>query len=713
MDSPSSFHAHHSPMGAHSTFTIGNFGMPGGMATEKSAPNDGCIFVGYKDGAGTIHTMPFYRDVSNDAERYTQNSFEDPIEAKTIEENAVSREYNWSTDRFSAKNIELTLFTPFSPIPDPASAEDSELKYASCPATLAKLVITNDSEMAIDGFFALNSTDYWTPVSHGSSPLKGATTRSSRGFATADDVEEFSDFSVDRALSGEHKTPRFLLGTVAGIRFKVEPGESRTIWLSLAYYLEGVVTFNKRMRYFYTKYFSDIESVFEYSLANRRRYVATANANDAELRATGMSEAQQFLLAHATRSYYGSTQWLLNEAGESVWVVQEGEYLMLNTLDLTVDMLFFELRMNPWTVRNVLEQFVNHYAYTDQVFSPNQPDQLFDGGISFCHDMGVANHFSPDGHSSYECAGLDRLCFSYMTCEQLTNWVLCAGVYYAKTGDLGFIEKHQEILTACYNSLVVRDNPDPALRNGLMSFESSRTEGGGEITTYDSLDHSLGQARANVYLAGKCWASYVALEYLFNKLGLDELAQQSAASALTCSQSIAKHFDEELGYIPAVLEGDNRSAIIPAVEALVYPYEMGLTEAVTESGPYSDYIVALKKHTRTVLQPGVCLYPDNGGWKLSSTADNTWMSKICLNQYIIRQILKLDYSESQRADDAHMAWQVEGSRFHACSDQFSSGKPIGSLYYPRIVTNILWLKEKNSDPQSFESQATSSELSPA
>ena len=33
-----------------------------------------------------------------------------------------------------------------------------------------------------------------------------------------------------------------------------------------------------------------------------------------------------------------STQWLDN--GQPLWVVNEGEYLMINTLDLTVDMLF-------------------------------------------------------------------------------------------------------------------------------------------------------------------------------------------------------------------------------------------------------------------------------------------------------------------------------------------------------------------------------------
>ena len=83
-----------------------------------------------------------------------------------------------------------------------------------------------------------------------------------------------------------------------------------------------------------------------------------------------------------------------------------------------------------------------------------------------------------------------------MTCEQLTNWILCAGVYLHKTGDVEFLKKHHELLLQCLESLLIRDHPDASQRNGLMSFESSRTEGGGEITTYDSLDHSLGRLAA-------------------------------------------------------------------------------------------------------------------------------------------------------------------------------------------------------------------------
>ena len=206
------------------------------------------------------------------------------------------------------------------------------------------------------------------------------------------------------------------------------------------------------------------------------------------------------------------------------------------------------------------------------------------------------------------------------------------------------------------------------------------------------MDHSLGQARGNIYLGGKCWASYLALESIFTHLGEGVKARSCRDAALLCSETLANAFSEEDGFIPAVLDGENRSAIIPAAEALIYPWEMGLREAVDESGPFCAYIRMLKRHLVGVLKTGVCLYED-GAWKLSSSADNSWMSKICLNQQVVHEILGISYEGQERADAAHVQWQVEGSKFYACSDQFSSGKPIGSLYYPRIVSSILWMPE--------------------
>jgi hypothetical protein len=240
-----------------------------------------------------------------------------------------------------------------------------------------------------------------------------------------------------------------------------------------------------------------------------------------------------------------------------------------------------------------------------------------------------------------------------------------------------------------------------------MSFESSRTEGGGEITTYDSLDHSLGQARGNVYLAGKCWASYLALEQLFGQLDEAEAAANARAGAVRCAESLEAAYDESLGFIPAVLENNNQSAIIPAAEALVYPWQMGLKDAVDEEGPFGGYVRMLKRHLQNILNPEMCLYED-GGWKLSSSADNSWMSKISISQFVVREILGMSYEGEERADAAHVSWQVKGSEFYACSDQFGAGKPIGSLYYPRIVTNILWMESAAMTRRSMHEENSSS-----
>ena len=54
--------------------------------------------------------------------------------------------------------------------------------------------------------------------------------------------------------------------------------------------------------------------------------------------------------------------------------------------------------------------------------------------------MGAHNNFSPKGRSSYELANLTG-CFSYMTVEQLCNWILTAGCYMAKTRDVDVAEE--------------------------------------------------------------------------------------------------------------------------------------------------------------------------------------------------------------------------------------------------------------------------------
>ncbi|MBO9599722.1 MAG: beta-xylosidase, partial [Cohnella sp.] len=414
-------------------------------------------------------------------------------------------------------------------------------------------------------------------------------------------------------------------------------------------------------------------------------------ADDGLFSGSKLSEDQKFMTRHSIRSYYGSTQMLVDSNDKPLWVVHEGEYRMMNTFDLTVDQLFYELKMNPWTVRNVLDLYSERYSYRDTVRFPKDATE-YPGGISFTHDMGVGNIFSRPEYSSYELSGIDG-CFSYMTHEQLVNWVLCAAVYEHQTGDREWLARNLGLLQECFASMLNRDHPDPASRNGLMSLDSSRTMGGAEITTYDSLDVSLGQARNNIYMAGKCWAAYVAFEKIFAEHGLADLAQEAGAQAVRCASTLVASMTAG-DYIPAVIGEGNDSRIIPAIEGLIFPYLTGCEDALKPDSRFGAYMNALHKHLDTVLVPGVCLFED-GGWKLSSTSNNSWLSKIYLCQFIARRIMGVRWDERGRAADAaHVGWLTHPEHsYWSWSDQILAGEIIGSKYYPRGVTSILWLEE--------------------
>jgi hypothetical protein len=344
---------------------------------------------------------------------------------------------------------------------------------------------------------------------------------------------------------------------------------------------------------------------------------------------------------------------------------------MMNTLDLSIDQAFWELDQNPWVVRNVLDHFARTYSYTDDL------------GVSFTHDMGAHNNFSPRGQSSYELAHL-RGCFSYMTQEQLCNWILLAACYVAKTRDAHWVQENRHLIELCAQSMRARASAE----TGIMVRDSSRCAGGAEITTYDSLDTSLGQARANLYLAVKCWATWIGLEML----GIapeQSLAGNIAETLLLCVSAE--------GVLPAVLEPaspGHRSRILPAIEALIYPaywMQLGAIDAI----PHAALVDALRRHAIALLtDPQRRNLFDDGGIKLSSTSNNSWMSKIFIVQHVLRSVLAMsELDELMRAaDKAHVAWQIYGGGRWACSDQFVSGVAKGSRYYPRLITACLWLE---------------------
>ncbi len=701
------FNAHHSPIGAFASFTLGFPGAKGGVGLELGRSADQKVFIGLETReGGSFQALPFFTSGGEAGEderrRYEVEEAnqalpewpEAPVAPFALD--AIHRDFHAATDTWTAGDLTFTVYSPVRSVPDPETADPDDLRAALVPAVLAELTVDNTGGRRLRrAFFGYSGNDPYSAMRRMDDTM-GGYAGVGQGRVTAivtasPDVRSGQAFALGRMLAEENpENVVFGLGGASALLMTVPAGQVRTFRFAICFYRGGIATAGLDAAYYYTRLFQDIEAVARYALARFDALKQAALDGNALLESAALSADQRFMLAHAVRSYYGSTQCLECE-GRPLWVVNEGEYRMMNTFDLTVDQLFYELKLNPWTVRNELDLFTRRYSYRDTARLPGDPTE-YPGGIGFTHDMGVANVFSRPGYSCYEQEGLTG-CFSYMTHEQVVNWLCCATVYAARTGDARWLRDNLDTVVACFESLVNRDHPDPVKRDGIMSLDSSRTAGGAEITTYDSLDVSLGQARNNIYLAGKTWACYVALEKLFREVGDRSRARQAADQADRCAATLVRHMTED-GYIPAVLGEGNDSRIIPAIEGLVYPYFTGCREALNPKGRYREYLAALRRHFRSVLKPGVCLFKD-GGWKLSSTSDNSWLSKIYLCQFVARRILGLEGPEiTSRADAAHVAWLTDPENgYWAWSDQMVAGKAMGSRYYPRGVTSILWLEE--------------------
>ncbi len=671
----------HSPAGADAFFALGLCNHGGGFALEEERAPEQDVFIGVRDG-NDIRCLPFFKDAAaSQMDSFVQRDNETMRHRLTAyAQEEVERTLGQGVDAFSAGPVTFELFAPPRAVPDPSQADGQETKDAIVPAIIARMTVDNRAgDHAVEGLFGVSVLRGLTQLSRQTQgKCKGFTSYAGYGFAVAseEDVEEFVDFGLVRACDRPQKVVLWV-ADMAGLAFPVPAGQKREITLAFGWFREGnVVQGAHRGTYYYTKYFTGLEDVLGYALLRADAWQEAARHSDAQLDGLSLSPERRLMLCQASWCYYAST--MLFEIDHAPrWLVNEGSFRMISTLDLVVDHAFFELRQHPWVLRNQLDSFLAEYSYTDQC------------GLTFAHDQGTHHVFSPFGHSSYEIPNLDD-CFSYMSQEQLCNWVLSSALYAVKTGDVAWARGKAEALCRCLDSLRSRDSLEGTY-SGLMNIDSDRCGQGAEITTYDSLDTSLGQARQNLYVGVKRWATSLALERLLTLAGCEAHSSAAKEYALLCANAIAAAFDPEgPGFLPAILDGGTPTAIIPAIEALVYPHALGMGDALDENGVYGALLRALKRHTLHVVQPGMCLFPD-GGWKLSAGSDNSWISKIFLCEYVAQTILGLDF-DYEACDRAHAHWWFEGCKTNPGIDQIIAGTSDEcGFHYPRCVTNTLWL----------------------
>ncbi len=696
------FNTQHSPIGAFASFTLGYPGASGGLGLEIGAPANENIYIGVETRAGgRYQALPFFRGAEDAARRFDvagREKKKTPARLTPFPRSAIRRDFKLADDTWRAGDLTFRIISPLGPVPDPARASADQLRAAIVPSVLVELTVNNTrGARTRTAFFAYQGSDPAAGMRRLDDPAGGLFIGVGQGLRTALACREAKAVSalghdLEQILQARSAAERqFGLGGVGALLFRVPPRKKKTFRIAVCFYRGGMVTANRPAQYAYARHFHNIEAVCAFTLDRFAALKKRALDCAAGFRLARLSPDRRFMLAQAIQSYYGSTQ-LLDCGERPCWVVNEGEYRMMNTFDLAADQLFFELRMNPWTVRNVLDGYARHWKYTDTVRLPGETAAA-PGGIGFTHDMGVANVFAAPGTSAYEQPGRNG-CFSFMTHEQLVNWICCAWGYQHYTGDRRWLRARRGLLRQCLASLQNRDHPDPTRRDGVMDADSARCQGGGEITTYDSLDPALGQARRNLYLAVKTWAAYLGLEHMFGELNEPRRAATAAAQAARAAATIRAQARAD-GSIPAILGANADRGIIPAIEGLVFPFVFGMRNRLRPRDRFGPLMAALRRHLQAVLQPGRCLFPD-GAWKISATSDNSWLSKIYLCQFVARDILGLrGPAIGARADRAHAAWLRDPrNAYYAWSDQMVAGIARGSRYYPRGVTAVLWTEHR-------------------
>lgn len=693
------YNAHHAPAGAFFSFTLGSKGASGGFGCELGGPANQSVYIGIGDKkTGQYNAFPFFSYHESEVATFgiTNTDKNSGITITPFSDDAITRDLTPCTDTWRAGNLRFTLCSPVQPLPDPDTCSSiEELRVAFLPAVTGELEIDNSRCTEACVVFIGVTGD-------GASGMRHIDTENISGiglgrrFALCSSDKRcttgvgFTAEEVLRDYSGCKST--FALGNTALLLTTVEPGEKMVLRCVFACYRDGCVTSGIDGKYTYQRYFTSVDAVAAWALAHFDSLRQKADDADVKLSGKHLSPERSFMLSQAVRSYYGSTQCIDTVRGV-MWMVNEGEYRMINTLDLAVDHLFFELAFHPWAVRNIAKWYSEQYSFIDTLrLTGDASAGRVHGGRSFTHDMGVANVFAAPGTSAYEKTGVHG-CFSYMTHEELVNWMLITTTCILHEKDAAWAQLVLPLLTECFTSLVNRDHPEATLRKGYMQLDSEKVGEGSEITTYDSLDPSLGRARGNAYGALKRWAAFVVLHKVLLGSGQRSTAEACMAEAKRTAAAIVAALPAG-GVLPSLLDGTDAGVSLPLIEGLVYPWFAGCREYYTQDSVFAPLVAVLKKHFTTTLASRVCC-DASGGWKLSSSSSITWLSKLYLCRFVATEILGIKEDELfVNADKVYASWlTAPDNGYFAWSDQFASGDVVGSRYYPRGVTSILWLFE--------------------
>jgi xylan 1,4-beta-xylosidase len=123
------FNAHHAPIGAFSSFTLGFRGASGGLGLELGAPANQNVYIGLEQKEGGYYeVLPFFKGMEDESKRYdVENTSSESKRNEMVEFQNIEREFKLCSDRFKAGDLTFTIYSQVAPVPNPEKASEEEM----------------------------------------------------------------------------------------------------------------------------------------------------------------------------------------------------------------------------------------------------------------------------------------------------------------------------------------------------------------------------------------------------------------------------------------------------------------------------------------------------------------------------------------------------------------------------------------------------------
>jgi hypothetical protein len=623
----------HAPVGSWSSLSFGTPHRGAALCQESPTPTENAdLLVAVSRGPGQTSCLPFVTAA--------------PAGWSTVDPAAITRTLTPCVDTFAAEvsgaALTFRVYTPHSSRPNPKRARS--LQVATAPGLLLEITLDNsNSDSPATAFLGLNwkAPGFLRPLDWSSRLLCGIALANRWALAATPVAKEiFSIVGSDLTHALESASPSTLPdASVGGIAFKVAPRSTRTVLFSLAFH-QASATSGLDSRYLYTTYFQRVEAAASFILASAARLKESCHTFDTRISAD-VDPARLALFSAAIRQYDACTQ-LVDSANTPYFSILSGPRAWRNPIDAATDHLPWELFRNPWVVRNIFDLYTASYSYADQVTFAGDSGEMRDGGMALCHDMGIADAYSPTTTSAAERANT-RGPSGFLTSESVLSAVYLLTSYALTADDNPWAKTRLPFARELLVSMENRDHHDPAQRNGILKAESILCgPRGAESTTFASVDDALGVSHGSAYIAAKTFCACILLTTYFQNNNDLHSADYAYAMAQKTATTLAASFDEATSLFPVNIYSPSPAASLALLEPFAVPTYLGLTSTLAEYFP--SLIEKLKRHAIAALKPGVCLDPATGGLKLASHTAASLPGKLASIHYVLENLLDLDLS---------------------------------------------------------------------